>query len=259
MNTQVIDKKATVRDQVSAAEWETRVELAAAFRIAHALGWNDGVTNHITARLPDASDQFIICPQGLGWDEMTASNLIKADVSGRILSQSELSPGPAGLNFHSAILGALPNVACTMHIHPSAGVVISALKQGLMILDQRGCLLNNEVAYHDFEGYAKAKDEAPRIVAELGKKRTMIMRNHGLLAVGRTLGEMFYFMGKLIKACELQERVMATGGEINPIPPEVIAVANKQSVERYANKPYGNLDWKMLTRRLARVDSSFMA
>ena len=107
--------------------------------------------------------------------------------------------------------------------------------------------------------YAKAKDEAPRIVAELGKKRTMIMRNHGLLAVGRTLGEMFYFMGKLIKACELQERVMATGGAINPIPPEVIAVANKQSVERYANKPYGNLDWKMLTRRLARVDSSFMA
>jgi ribulose-5-phosphate 4-epimerase/fuculose-1-phosphate aldolase len=258
MSTQVIDRAASVKGSVSGAEWETRVQLAAAFRIAHALGWNDGVTNHITARLPDAPDQFVICPQGLGWDEMTASSLIKADVSGRILSNSELSPGPAGLNFHSAILAALPHVACTMHIHPMAGVVISALKSGLMILDQRGCLLHDEVAYHDFEGYARAKDEAPRIDAELGAKRTMIMRNHGVLAVGRTIGEMFYFMGKLIAACELQERVMATGGEINPIPEAVIAVANRQSQERYKDKPFGNLDWKMLTRRLARVDSSFM-
>ena len=259
MDTQVIDKKATMQGQVSAAEWETRVQLAAAFRIAHALGWNDGVTNHITARLPDAPDQFVICPQGLGWDEMTASSLVKADTSGRVLSNSELSPGPAGLNFHSAILAAIPDIDCTMHIHPMAGVVVSTLKEGLMILDQRGCILHNEVAYHDFEGYARAKDEAPRIVAELGKKRTMIMRNHGVLAVGRTIGEMFYFMGKLIKACELQERAMATGGTIQPIPEEVVKVANQQSVERYANKPYGNLDWKMLTRRLARVDSSFMA
>jgi ribulose-5-phosphate 4-epimerase/fuculose-1-phosphate aldolase len=259
MSTQVADGKAALRHQVSEAEWETRVDLAAAFRIAHALGWNDGVTNHITARLPDAPDQFVICPQGLGWDEMTASSLIKADLSGRILSNSELSPGPAGLNFHSAILAARPDIACTMHIHPTAGIVISALKDGLVILDQRGCLLHDEVAYHDFEGYARAKDEAPRIVAELGKKRTMIMRNHGLLAVGRTIGEMFYFMGKLIKSCELQERVMATGGEIQPIPEDIIAVANRQSAERYRDKPYGNLDWKMLTRRLARVDSSFMA
>lgn len=259
MDTQVIDKKDSVRGRVSEPEWEMRVQLAAAFRIAHALGWNDGVTNHITARLPDAPDQFVICPQGLGWDEMAASSLVKADLTGRILSNSELSPGPAGLNFHSAILAARPDIACTMHIHPMAGVVVSTLKEGLIILDQRGCLLHDEVAYHDFEGYARAKDEAPRIVAELGSKRTMIMRNHGLLAVGRTIGEMFYFMGKLIKACELQERAMATGGKVQPIPEEIVAVANRQSVERYRDKPYGNLDWKMLTRRLARVDSSFMA
>jgi ribulose-5-phosphate 4-epimerase/fuculose-1-phosphate aldolase len=257
--TTTIEAKGGLRQQVSEAEWETRVNLAAAFRIAHALGWNDGVTNHITARLPDAPDQFVICPQGLGWDEMTASCLVKADLSGRILSNSELSPGPAGLNFHSAILAARPDVACTMHIHPMAGVVISALKGGLVILDQRGCLLHNEVAYHDFEGYARAKDEAPRIVAELGTKRTMIMRNHGVLAVGRAIGEVFYFMGKLIAACELQERVMATGGEIQAVPEDIIAVANRQSAERYRDRPYGNLDWKMLTRRLARVDSSFMA
>ena len=262
MDGQAIDKTksaaASLQASVSPAEWDTRVQLAAAFRIAHALGWNDGVTNHITARIPGEPDHFVICPQGLGWDEMTASSLIKADVDGRVLSQSELSPGPAGLNFHSAILKALPNIACTMHIHPMAGVVISSLKKGLMILDQRGCILHNEVAYHDFEGYARAKDEAPRIVAELGPRRTMIMRNHGLLAIGRTIGEMFYFMGKLIAACELQERVMATGGEINPIPEAVIQVANKQSIERYRDRPYGNLDFKMLTRRLARVDSSFM-
>jgi ribulose-5-phosphate 4-epimerase/fuculose-1-phosphate aldolase len=258
MDTKVIEKD-TVRGAVSAAEWETRVQLAAAFRIAHALGWNEGVTNHITARLPDAPEHFIICPQGLGWDEMTASCLVKADLSGRVVSQSELSPGPAGLNFHSAVLAARPEIACTLHIHPMAGVIISALKGGLVVLDQRGCLLQDEVAYHDFEGYARAKDEAPRIVAELGRKRTMIMRNHGLLAVGRTIGETFYFMGKLIHACELQERAMATGGEIQPIPADIVAVANRQTMERYRDKPYGNLDWKMLTRRLARVDSSFLA
>lgn len=247
----------SVRNEVSPAEWDLRVNLAAAFRIAQHLGWNDGATNHITARLSEAPDQFLMNPQGIGFDEMTASSLVRVDLSGRIIHDIGLSPGPAGLNFHSAILAARPDINCTMHIHPMAGVVVSAVKCGLMILDQRGCLLHNQVAYHDFEGYARAKDEAPRIVAELGQKHLMIMRNHGLLAVGRTIGEMFYFMKKLIDACELQERVMAMGTEINPVPLEVIEVANRQSFDRYENKPFGGMDWKMHVRRLRQRDPSF--
>jgi ribulose-5-phosphate 4-epimerase/fuculose-1-phosphate aldolase len=240
------------------SEWPARVELAAAFRIAHQRGWNDGATNHITCRLPGNPGEFLINSQGIGWDEVTASTLVRADLSGQVVQDTDLTPGPAGLNFHSAILAARPEIACTMHIHALPGVVISALKRGLMILDQRGCLLHNQVAYHDFEGYARAKDEAPRIVAELGAKHTMIMRNHGLLAVGRSIAETFYFMGKLVAACELQERVMATGGEINPIPESVIEVANRQTIERYRNKPLGEGEWKMHRRRLEGVDTSFM-
>jgi len=140
---------------------------------------------------------------------------------------------------------------------PRAKGTERATKCGLIILDQRGCLLHDEVAYHAFEGYARAKDESPRIVAELGSKHTMIMKNHGLLAIGRTIGETFYFMGKLIKAYELQERVMAMGTDIEPISEEIIAVAKAQTAERYRDKPYGTLEWKMLYRRLERADPSF--
>lgn len=258
MPAEVLHQDRTVRDKVGASEWQSRVDLAAAFRIGYRLGWNEGVTNHITLRLPDAPDHFLMNPQGLGWDEVTASSLVKCDVSGNVISDSDLAPGPAGLNFHSAILGARPEIACSIHIHPMAGVAISATKRGLVILDQRGCLLHDQVAYHEFEGYARAKDEAPRIVEELGDKHTMIMKNHGLLAIGRTLGEMFYFMSKLIAACELQERVMSLGTEIQPVPEDIINVANCQSAERYRNKPYGEQDWKLLRRRLERTDSSFM-
>ncbi len=258
MSSEVIDNERSVRGEVSEAEWRTRLDLAAACRIAYNLGWNDGPTNHITARLTDAPGQFLMNPQGLGFDEVTASCLVKADFSGEIISHGGLLPGPAGLNFHSAVMGARADVMCSMHIHPMAGIVVSAVKCGLMILDQRGCLLHNQVAYHEFEGYARAKDEAPKIVAELGAKHTMIMKNHGLLSVGRSVGEAFHFMHKLIHACELQERVMAMGTEIQPIPEDVIAVANSHSAERYGNKPYGEYDWKLLCRRLERADPSFM-
>ncbi len=246
-----------VKFQVSNAEWALRCDLAAAFRVAHQRGWNDGATNHITARLPDNPDHFLINPQGIGFDETTASCLVKADVSGRLISHAGIKPGPAGLNFHSAVLGARPDVICTMHIHPMQVVAVSATKQGLMILDQRGCLLHEELAYHDFEGYADEKDEAPRIVAELGMKHTMIMRNHGLLGVGRTVGETFYFVDKLIGACELQERVLAMGVEVNPVPPEVVEVASRQLRGRYGDKPFGEMDWKLERRRLEKSDQSF--
>ncbi len=258
MDTSVIGFKETLRGEVSEAEWQARTETAAACRIAYNLGWNDGVTNHIVTRITDAPDRFVMNPQGLGFDEMTASCMVTCDTSGRILSDTGLEPGPAGLNFHSAVLAARPEINCSMHIHPTVGVVVSATKGGLMILDQRGCLLYNQVAYHEFEGYARAKDEAPRIIAEIGDKHTMIMKNHGLLAVGRTVGETFYFMDRLIFACELQERVMAMGTEIQTVPEEVIAVANRQQAERYRDKPYGTNDWKLLCRRLERSDPSFM-
>ena len=247
----------SLQGQVPEAEWHARVELAGAFRIAHQNGWNDGVNNHVTCRIPGQPDHFLMNPHGLGWDEITASSLLKATLTGHILIGGELEPQPAGLNFHSAILAAQRELNSVMHIHPMAGVVLSVLETDLVILDQRGCGLFGEVAYHDYEGYAREKDEGPRIVNDLGDCHTMIMRNHGLLSVGRTLAETFMFMNKLVGACDLQERALATGVKIRPLTENVIGVARNQSRVRHSNKPQGDLEFRMKLRRLERQDPSF--
>ena len=236
--------------KISEAEWERRVDLAAAFRIAYHLGWNDRLVNHITARVPDEPDHFLMNPHELGWHEITASSLLKADFDGRILSEGDHSLAPAGLNFHSAILKTKPEIDCVFHTHPTAGIVISATKCGLKILDQTGCILHGNVAYHGFEGYAREEDEGARIVADLGDCQTMIMWNHGLLTVGRSIGEAFAFMRRLIVSCELQERVMALNTEIRELPDEIAAHTRAQALGRRPNQPYGEPEWRM-NRRLA--------
>lgn len=254
MTNATIDTLAVpLKSRVSAAEWETRVELAAAFRIAHHLGWNDRLVNHITARVPDQPDCFLMNPHGLGWHEVTASSLVKADFDGRILSDGDVELAPAGLNFHSAILRANRDVSCVVHTHPMAGVVISATQCGLKILDQTGCALHGQVAYHAFEGYASERDEAPRIVSDLGHRKAMIMWNHGLLTVGRSIGEAFAYMRRLITACELQERVMALGTPVREIPDDVLEFTRRQIDKRHAGKPYGMPEWRMSLRLADRL------
>ena len=246
------------KPQMSEAEWATRVDLAAAFRMAHHLGWNDRVTNHITARLPDNPNHFLMNPRGLGWHEVTASSLVKADLDGNILSDlGEYTVGPAGFNFHSAILRSNPQLNCSLHVHARAGVVISATKDGLVIVDQTGCHLHGEVAYHQFEGFAEEKDEAPRIVSDLGDKMTMIMWNHGLLAVGRTIGEAVLYMRRLVDACELQVQLMSTGAEIRRIPEDVLDFTRKQIQKKKQSPAYSTEEWKMYLRVVERLDPSY--
>ncbi len=247
-DTMVRSEGASLRSKVSAAEWETRLNLAAAFRVAYHLGWNDRLVNHITARVPDEPGHFLMNPHGLGWHEVTASSLVKADFDGRILSEGDVELAPAGLNFHSAILREKPEVNCVCHTHPMAGVVISTTKCGLKILDQTGCILHGEVGYHAFEGYAREQDETPRIIADLGEGKALIMSNHGLLTVGRDVGEAFAFMRRLIAACELQERVMSLGTEFREIPDEVKAFTKQQASQRRPNHPYGGPEWRMSMR-----------
>jgi len=249
--------RATLRDRVSEAEWTARVELAAAFRAAYHFGWNRTISNHFTARLPDRHEHFLMNPRGLGWHEITAADLVKLDLDGKVLSDTELLPGPAGLNFHSAILRAKPELACTMHVHPLQGVVVSALDEGLQFFDQESCAIYGQVSYHEFEGLAEEKDEAPRIIADLGGKFTMIMRNHGLLSVGRTIGEAFTYMEKLLRACDTQVRIMSTGGSARRVPVEVLEHTYRQMEARRGNQPAGELEWKMYQRLVQRLDPSF--
>lgn len=249
----------SLEGSVSDAEWEARVNLAAAFRVAYHYGWNDGVNNHISARVPDAPDQMVMNPQGLGWHEMTASCLIKSDFEGNDLSESELNLAPAGRNFHAAILRLRPELSCTIHIHPAAGVAVSATKDGLYYYDQTSAMLYGRVSYHHFEGLAQEADEGERIVADLDDNMMLIMWNHGLLTVGRTVGEAINLMHGLVGVCDTQVQLMSMGAEIRHLPKELCEHTQAQIAERQkdSNKPGGELFWKMCRRLADKLDPSY--
>ena len=248
----------SLRGKVSEAEWDTRVQLAAAFRICYSRGWNGSTANHMTARVPDEPDHFLMNASDFSWDEITASNLLKLDHDGKVISDTDRKPRPAGLNFHSAIQREMPQMACSIHLHPMAGVVVSAMEEGLMFYDQGSCTVYGQVSYHDFEGIAQEADEAPRILADLGDKFTMIMRNHGLLTVGRTIAEAMAYMGRLVRACETQERLLSTSATPVPLSTEICEFTASQMAGRAGNQPIGDTDWQAAFRRQVRQDPSFM-
>jgi ribulose-5-phosphate 4-epimerase/fuculose-1-phosphate aldolase len=245
----------TLQRDVGEAETKLRRELAAAFRIAHHLGWNKDTLNHITARVPD-TETFLMNPVGLGWDEITASSLVTVDFARNVLSHSGIRLAPAGFNFHSGILKARSDIHSVIHVHESAGKVISAIGEGLMILNQGGCFLHGEVGYHDFEGQAKEEDEVPRILRDLGAGHTLIMTNHGLLSIGASVGEAFGWMRSLIEACALQERTMATGGRIMPIP-EAIQRHTKAQLSGGTNTIREDHSWQYWLRFAERLAPDF--
>jgi ribulose-5-phosphate 4-epimerase/fuculose-1-phosphate aldolase len=255
----LIQDDESLRGKVSEAEWDTRVQLAAAFRICYARGWNGSTANHMTARVPDEPEHFLMNAADFAWDEITASNLLKLDHGGKVLSDTDRKPRPAGLNFHSAIQREMPQMACSLHLHPMAGVVVSAMEEGLRFYDQGSCTVYGQVSYHDFEGIAQEADEAPRILADLGDKFTMIMRNHGLLTVGRTIAEAMAYMGRLVRACETQERLLSTSATPVPLSTAICEYTASQMAERAGNQPIGDTDWQAAFRRQVRQDPSFMA
>jgi len=242
---------------MSDGERKLRIELAAAFRIGHHYGWNLQIINHLTARVPDRPDRFLMNPQGLGWDEITASSLATISFDGEILSHEGIKLAPAGYNFHSGILKARPDLNCVMHTHPTPGIVISATRGGLKIVDQSGCHIYGEIGEHDFEGFAQEEDEVPRILRDLGDKHCLMMWNHGLLTVGRTVGEAFLYMRRLIDACELYERVLATGAEVREIPRDVLEFTRSQIVEKRKSPAYSDAEWHYHLRLAERLDPSF--
>lgn len=232
------------------AEWAIRRELAAAFRIGHRMGWNASSLNHISARIP-GRDEVLINP-AVGWDEVTASSLVKLNYQGEQLTHADLAVGRAGANFHSAILGARPDIGCVLHVHPTAGIALSTLVQGLVIYDQNTCRLYNEIAYHDFQGLVDAKDEATEIIELLDHNHVIIMRNHGLLTVGQNIGEAFAYMSTLIDACRLQMQILASGAEAVPVPDEVAEATYRHMQRVRRNGPLGMQDWAMFQRQARR-------
>lgn len=251
---------AEIREQMSDAEWRTRVDLAAAYRLVDMFGWSDLLGTHISARVPDAQDQFLINPYGLLFEEITASSLVKVDEEGNVLSESEYDVNPAGFVIHSAVHMALPDITCVLHTHTPAGTGVATQKQGLLPLTQHALAVIAHTAYHDYEGIATDLDERERLVRDLGDNRLLVLRNHGLLTVGRTVAEAFVWMYRAERACRMQLAFQQSGAEAMEIPEEVQRVTierNRLANSPQGHRPVGVKEWPALLRKLDRADQSY--
>lgn len=247
---------ASVKPQVSDAEWQARVDLAAAYRLVAHFGWDDLVFTHISARVPGEDGHFLINPYGWLFDEITASSLVKIDLQGRKVMDSPHPINPAGFTIHSAIHAARHDAHCVMHTHSLNGVAVSAQKNGVLPISQQSTLVLAALAYHDYEGIALNEDEKPRLVADLGDKTFLMLRNHGLLTVGATPADAFLAMYVFEAACMIQVRAQAGGGELIPVNPKI--VAGVQAAAAMVTKGLGGqLAWPGLLRKLDRIDRSF--
>tara|TARA_R110000787_G_scaffold35147_11_gene90582 strand:+ start:740 stop:1525 length:786 start_codon:yes stop_codon:yes gene_type:complete len=247
----------SVRDKVSAEEWEARVNLACAYRLVDHFGWTHLTANHISLRVPGDEEHFLLNPYGLFYDEVTASSLVKIDLDGNKIMESEFGINQAGYVIHSAIHAARKDVTCALHTHTEAGMAVSAQKDGLLPLSMSAIRFHDRIAYHDYEGVTLDVEERDSIVADLGDKYAMILRNHGLLTLGRNLGEAFYLMYNLEKACRSQLSAMAGGRELE-IPPENVL---QKSAEQSWRPNNSNTDqhpaWPALMRKMDRIDPSY--
>jgi ribulose-5-phosphate 4-epimerase/fuculose-1-phosphate aldolase len=250
----VTSRKGTVSEE----EWAVRVDLAAAYRLVTRFGWEDLVLTHITARVPGSSDQFLINPYGLFFDEITASSLVKIDLQGNKVDDSPFPVNPAGFVIHSAIHAARHDARCVLHTHTLNGVAVAAQREGLLPISQHSTFVLASLGYHDYEGVSLHDDEKPRLVADLGDNTSLILRNHGLLTVGETVAEAFLAMYYLETSCAIQVRAQSGGGELIPVPKEVLASAYPQpGAPRSRGTRQAEMVWPGLLRRLDRVDPSY--
>ncbi len=239
--SQLKKKKPSVREQVGETEWETRVNLAACYRLMHEFGMTEMIANHISARVPGTHDQFLINPYGMLYEEMTASSMVRIDVDGNIL-------------FNATDYG-INQAGYVIHTHTLAGMAVSAMKAGLMPIAQTAMRFG-DVAYHDYEGPALDLDERERLVKDLGDHEAMILRNHGLLTVGPTIAECFNNMFRLERACQLQVTTLSCNTEIR-LPPNEVVRETQDGFKPGVRRRWGLLEWPALLRMLDKADRSY--
>jgi ribulose-5-phosphate 4-epimerase/fuculose-1-phosphate aldolase len=246
----------SVQSQVGAAEWEQRVNLAAAYRLVALYGWDDLVFTHISARVPGPEHHFLINAYGMTFDEVTASSLVKIDLDGRKVMEGPYEINPAGFTIHSAIHAAREDAKCVLHVHSVNGVAVSAQKDGVLPISQQSILVLSSLAYHDYEGIALNADEKPRLVRDLGDKGFLMLRNHGLLTVAENIPDAFLMMYVFEAACMIQIRAQAGGNDLVPVDPRIIAGA-KAAVKAVTREMGGQIAWPGLLRKLDCLDAGF--
>jgi ribulose-5-phosphate 4-epimerase/fuculose-1-phosphate aldolase len=238
-------------------EQELRVQLAACYRIFDYMGWTELIYNHITVKLPGDEHHFLINPYGLHYSEVKASNLVKVDIEGNIVEETEYAVNPAGIVIHTAIHAARPDVTCITHTHTDAGMAVACSEEGLRNDNFYSALLHNRVAYHDFEGITLMDDEKPRLVANLGDKNMLILRNHGLLTCGRSIAEAFHSMWAMQRSCEVQVACDSSGKAIIPVGADVLAMTEQLMTMQSMGQPAGGLEFAALTRIIEKIDPSY--
>jgi ribulose-5-phosphate 4-epimerase/fuculose-1-phosphate aldolase len=239
---------------MSAEEKQLRIDLAACYRLVALYGWADLVFTHISVRIPGPEHHFLINPYGLMFDEITASSLIKVDQRCNKLSDSPHPVNPAGFIIHSCIHAGREDVGCVLHTHTRAGIAVSAQKDGILPISQQSTFVLSSLAYHDYEGVAVREDEKPRLQADLGSATFLVLRNHGLLTVGKTVADGFLAMYAFQSACEIQIAALSCGGELVRIDPRIVeGIGHALKVQGLE----GSLIWPALLRRLDRLDPGY--
>jgi ribulose-5-phosphate 4-epimerase/fuculose-1-phosphate aldolase len=245
-------------DHISQEEWDTRVSLAALYRLAAQGGWSDIIYTHITARVPGEDEHFLINNFGILFENMRASDLVKIDHEGNIVEPARDIPvkvNTAGFNIHSAVHMSRPDLNCVIHAHTPAGIAVSAQKAGLLPLSQHGMMFYGAVSYHDYESFASRLDERERISADLGNLDVMILRNHGTLICAPTIGEAYFKAHHLERACQSQVMAMAGGAELN-FPDEAVA---RRTQERVAQMSPASIEffWQSSLAMVAAEESEY--
>jgi len=236
---------------LSDAEWRTRVDLAACFRLIALHGWDDALATHVSARIPGEEGCFLLNPFGLLFEEVTASSLMKVAMDGTLLAPSPYPMNPAAFTIHSAIMGGRPDAGCAIHLHTLDGVAVSCMEEGLLPLNQTALYPWGDLAYHDYEGVATDLDEREGLQRDLGSKSLMILRNHGTLAVGDNVPHAWANIYMLERACTTQVRALSMGRPINAIAPEAIAKVTGGNAAP-SLRQVGELGWPAMLRKIDR-------
>lgn len=253
--TATIHNFPSLKERVSEAEWQTRIDLAASYRLVAREGWDEMLSTHISARLPDEPDRFLINPHGVLFGQITASSLVKVDYDGNVYSDTDYPLNPAAIVIHGGILQAREDVASALHLHTQAGVAVSTHKEGLMPLNQRALYFQSVLGYHDYEGLAVDESERETLSADLGPdKWALILRNHGTLTVGRSVAQAYVYMFFLERACQIQVATLAGGVELTKLPQDVIDLVPKQATHF---KHMGKFEWPALLKLLDQEDASY--
>jgi len=251
----------SLKEVVSAEEWQLRCDLAACYRLVAFYGWSDLVFTHITAKLPESvsgadSHQFLINPYGLMFDEITASSLVKIDIEGKVLQDTPFPINPAGFVIHSAVHEARIDAGCVIHTHTRAGVAVSAQVAGILPISQQSTFVLASLAYHVYEGVAFRDDEKPRLQADLGRANFLMLRNHGLLTVGKTIPDAFLSMYTFENTCRIQVDAQSGGGQLTQVNPLIVkGVAEAMRVQ--TGGMGGAFAWPSLIRKLDKLDDSY--